>query len=85
MFLFSISRVILFLKRLSVSHESVLNMSVTACERKGEGFSRVRICPFFAHVSVETSSADVYQKPKTLLSVLVSLVLRLDESNKIDK
>lgn len=37
------------------------------------------------HVYVKTSSVDLYQKPKTLQSVLVSLVLRLDESNKIDK
>lgn len=45
----------------------------------------VCICPFSAHVYVETSSVDLYQKPKTLQSVLVSLVLRLDESKKIDK
>lgn len=45
----------------------------------------VCVCPFFAHVYVKTSSVDLYQKPKTLQSVLVSLVLRLDESNKIDK
>ena len=45
-----------------------------------------RVCPSFAHVYVKTSSVDLYQKPKTLQSVLVSLVLRyLDESNKIDK
>lgn len=37
------------------------------------------------HAYVKTSSVDLYQKPKTLQSVLVSLVLRLDESNKIDK
>lgn len=37
------------------------------------------------HTYVKTSSVDLYQKPKTLQSVLVSLVLRLDESNKIDK
>lgn len=48
-------------------------------------FLSVCICPFFAHVYVKTSSVDLYQKPKTLQSVLVSLVLRLDESNKIDK
>lgn len=48
-------------------------------------FVSVCICPFFAHVYVKTSSVDLYQKPKTLQSVLVSLVLRLDESNKIDK
>lgn len=47
---------------------------------------RVRAsCPFFAHVYVKTSSVDLYQKPKTLQSVLDSLVLRLDESKKIDK
>lgn len=40
---------------------------------------------FFAHVYVKTSSVDLYQKPKTLQSVLVSLVLHLDESKKIDK
>lgn len=34
---------------------------------------------------VKTSAADLYQKPKTLQSVLVSLVLHFDESNKIDK
>lgn len=44
---------------------------------------RVRAsCPFFAHVYVKTSSVDLYQKPKTLQSVLDSLVLRLDESKK---
>lgn len=47
---------------------------------------RVRAsCPFFAHAYVKTSSVDLYQKPKTLQSVLDSLVLRLDESKKIDK
>ena len=48
--------------------------------------ARTRVCPSIAHVYVRTSSVDLYQKPKTLQSVLVSLVLRyLDESNKIDK
>lgn len=54
----------------------VLDVCVCVCEC---------ICPFFAHVYGKTSSVDLYQKPKTLQSVLVSLVLRLDESNKIDK
>lgn len=46
---------------------------------------RVHLVHSFALVYVKTSSVDLYQKPKTLQSVLVSLVLRLDESNKIDK
>lgn len=45
-------------------------------------FMCVCMCPVIAHVT--TASVDLYQKPKTLQSVLVSLVLCLDESNKMN-
>lgn len=45
----------------------------------------VCVCPFLAHMLIKTSFDDLYQKLKTLQSVSASLVLLLDESNKIDK
>lgn len=48
--------------------------------------SQVRASVHSLHTCTsEHPRVDLYQKPKTLQSVLVSLVLCLDESNKIDK
>ena len=44
------------------------------------------ISPFLAHINKKNNLCGcLYQKPKTLQSVPVGLVLHLGESNKIDK